>query len=288
MTREPPPNSRSLSDRVRNLSRAHGLAEGRVRRLLGVVIVGQLLVRTDAAVLKGATNLEVRLGTASTRVSSDLDTVRRQSLVQFRDDLAVALRDGWNGFAGTLIDAGQIPTPTPDDYRPHRFRARLTYRDGDFVTLTLEVAAEEVDALEISDTVATAGAAEWFAELGLPNPEPIPTLALEHQIAQKLHACTAPDQPDWINDRAHDLVDLQLAFDLFDGDLAHIRRAATRLFASRRLHAWPPQVTPRQGWDERYRQEAQGLDVAATLDEAIDWANNLIAAIDGVAAPRDS
>ena len=123
MTREPPPNSQSMSDRVRNLSRAHGLAEGRVRRLLGVVIVGQLLVRTDAAVVKGATNLEVRLGTAGTRVSSDLDAVRRLSLVQFRDDLAVALRDGWHGFAGTLIDAGQIPTPTPDDYRPHRFRA---------------------------------------------------------------------------------------------------------------------------------------------------------------------
>jgi hypothetical protein len=64
MTREPPSNSRSLSDRIRNLSRAHGLAEGRVRRLLGVVVIGQLLVRTDAAVLKGATNLEVRLGTA--------------------------------------------------------------------------------------------------------------------------------------------------------------------------------------------------------------------------------
>ena len=175
--------------------------------------------------VKGATNLEVRLGTARARVSSDLDAVRRRSLVRFRDDLAVALRDGWSGFAGTLIDAGQIPTPT---------------------------------------------------------------LALDQQIAQKLHACTAPDQPDWINDRAHDLVDLQLAFDLCDGTLAQIRRAATRLFASRRLHAWPPQVTPRQGWDERYRQEAQGLDVAATLDEAINWTNNPIAAIDGIAAPRDS
>jgi hypothetical protein len=281
MTREPPSNSRSLSDRIRNLGRAHGVAEGRVRRLLGVVVVGQLLSETNAAVIKGATNLEVRLGTAHTRVSSDLDAVRRQSLEQFRDDLAAALRDGWQGFAGTLIDVGQIPTPTPHAYRPHRFRTRLTYRGGDFVTLTLEVSPEEVDALETSDTIVTARATEWFTELGLRAPEPIPTLSLDQQIAQKLHACTAPDEPGWTNDRAHDLVDLQLAFDLFEGQLAEVRGAATRLFASRRHHPWPPRVTARDGWDDRYQQEAHGLDVALTLEEAIAWTNQLIATIDG-------
>lgn len=280
MTREAPPSSRSLADRVRNLSRDHGVAEGRVRRLIGVIVIGQLLSRTHAGVVKGATNLEVRVGTARARVSSDLDAVRRRSLEEFREQLAVALRDGWQGFTGTLIDDGRIPTPAPAAYRPHRFRAKLTYRGGDFVTITIEVSPEEVDGLDTTESVASTNGAGWFAELGLPPPDPVPTLLLEHQIAQKLHACTAPDEGDWTNDRAHDLVDLQLALPVFEGDLADIRRVAVRLFDSRKLHGWPPTVTPRDGWDERYRQEAKDLDVADTLNEAVDWVNYLITAID--------
>lgn len=128
MSRTPPPNLRSLEVRIRNLAREEELPEGCVRRLIGIVVVGQLLARTEAAAIKGASNLEIRIGTRRSRVSSDLDTVRRHSLDVFREQLAEALREGWGAFTGTLMDDGEIPTPAPDGYRPHRFRAKLQFR----------------------------------------------------------------------------------------------------------------------------------------------------------------
>lgn len=87
MSRTAPPNLRSLEARIRNLAREQELPEGRVRRLIGIVVVGQLLARTEAAAIKGASNLEIRIGTRQARVSSDLDTVRRHSLDAFREQI---------------------------------------------------------------------------------------------------------------------------------------------------------------------------------------------------------
>jgi hypothetical protein len=92
MTRTPPTGLRSLEARLRNLARIQGVPERRIRRLIGIVVLGQLLARTECAAIKGASNIEVRVGTRATRVSSDLDTVRRGTDDQFRDELAVALR----------------------------------------------------------------------------------------------------------------------------------------------------------------------------------------------------
>ena len=281
MSRTPPPSLRSLEARIRNLARAQELPEGRVRRLIGIVVVWQLLARTEAAAVKGASNVEIRVGTRRARVSSDLDAVCRQSLDAFRDQLAEALRDGWDAFTGLLVDDGEIPAPVPEGYRPHRFRAKLQFRGGDFGTILIEVAPTEIGADRKVDPVAVSDAEAWFAELGLSVPGPVPTLPLDHQIVQKLHACTLPDTEQWINDRAHDLVDLQLALRVYDGSLADVREIATRLFAARRQHAWPPEVTKRERWADRYAAEAQGLDVLESLDEAIVWANRLIEQIEG-------
>lgn len=256
------------------------MPERRIRRLIGIVVLGQLLAHSRTAVIKGASNIEIRVGTQGSRVSSDLDTVRRATVDEFRDVFATAMRAGWAGFTGVLVDDGEISTPAPDGYRQHRFRAKLDYRGGPFGTITVEVAPEEVGGLAMAETVPVHDAVDWFNELGLPDPQPVPTLPLAHQVAQKLHACTAPNEESWVNDRAHDLVDLQLAMRVYTGSLAEIRDVAMRLFAARRLHAWPPAVTARQGWDTRYAAAADGLDVYADLEAAVRWVNDCIANID--------
>lgn len=228
MTRAAPTSMRSLDARLRNLARGNAVPERRARRLIAIVVLGQLLARTDCAVIKGASNIEVRLGTRTTRVSSDLDTVRRVALEQFRDELAAALRTGWAGFVGVLVDDGEIETPAPDGYRPHRYRAKLEYQGGPFGTITIEVSPEEAGSLTDVDHVAAHDAAEWFHELGLPAPRPVPTLSLAHQMARKLHACTSPDTDIWVNDRAHDLVDLQLAARAYAASMAELRGVAVR------------------------------------------------------------
>jgi hypothetical protein len=49
-----------------------------------------------------------------------------------------------------------------------------------------------------------------FAKIGLDEPAPVPLMLVEHQLAQKLHACTWVNPKTNRNDRAHDLVDLQI------------------------------------------------------------------------------
>jgi hypothetical protein len=278
--RAAPLNATSLTRRLDNLAVELGLPPRRVRRLVAVAVVGQLLGVTGAGIVKGATSLEVRLGTSRTRVSSDLDTVRRGTLDEFREHLDRALRVGWHGFGGRLKDLGPIPTPAPLSYRPHRFRLKVEYRGGDVTSVDLEVSPEEIDAFESDEQVESWEARTWFAIVGLPQPRPIPVLGIDHQISQKLHATTLPDTRTWINDRVHDLVDLQLAL---NGSTQVSSRAlhqtVRRLFAARGTHPWPPVVTPRAGWESGYLQQAEGLDVLRELDDAIAWANDLVDAI---------
>ena len=81
-----------------------------------------------------------------------------------------------------------------------------------------------------------------FKSLGLETPASIPVLALDHQIAQKLHACTYVNPKTGQNDRAHDLVDLQVLEQEEAIDMAAVAATAKRLFAAREAHAWPPTV----------------------------------------------
>jgi hypothetical protein len=111
---------------------------------------------------------------------------------------------------------------------------------------------------------------ELFAGLGLAAPDPIPVMAVHHQVAQKLHAVTFPG-----NLRAHDLVDLQLlAREPIDIELT--RQTVERLFRFRAKHAWTTHVVVGRGWDTLYLAASQGLDVARDVDTAVAWANDFI------------
>ena len=143
------------------------------------------------------------------------------------------------------------------------------------------MASEEVGGLTVNEFIdLDPVTAAWFDMLGFEVPGPIPVLPLAHQIAQKLHACTTPDDIGWTNERSHDLIDLQLAVELFAGELAEIRDVAIRLFAARQRQPWPPTVTVREGWANRYREEADGLDVVGDVASAASWVNELIKHID--------
>jgi hypothetical protein len=113
-----------------------------------------------------------------------------------------------------------------------------------------------------------------FESLGLETPAPIPVLALE---AQKLHACTYVNPKTGQNDRAHDLVDLQILEQDEPIDMAAVAATAERLFAARQGHEWPPTVVQHDRWEAIYTEAATGLDVIDNVSEAVIWANNFIA-----------
>ena len=53
-----------------------------------------------------------------------------------------------------------------------------------------------------------------------------------------------------------------------------------RLFAYRRRQPWPPQIIKGEFWSSLYDEQRGKLSVLPTIDEAIAWANDLIAKID--------
>lgn len=119
-----------------------------------------------------------------------------------------------------------------------------------------------------------------FARLGLPDPGPLRVLPLHHQVAQKLHACTGAPK-DGANDRARDLVDLQLVAGQIDTATTAV--TARRLFGARQEHPWPPEVVAHEDWPRLYDDAARGLGVRQSVEEAVVWTNDLIARIDAAA-----
>lgn len=111
---------------------------------------------------------------------------------------------------------------------------------------------------------------EIFKALGLPEPGAVRVQPLHHQIAQKIHACSAPR-----SQRAHDLVDLQLIVPATDPML--VAKVTERLFAFRQEHDWPPLLSPGARWESLYEEAAEGLEVPASVSEAVAWLNDYIA-----------
>lgn len=122
-----------------------------------------------------------------------------------------------------------------------------------------------------------------YSAIGLEPAGPVYCLSLRYQIAQKIHACTDPLDGTRPNDRARDLVDLQLLGPLVD-DTQHaaIREACVEVFHERQRHQWPPHVRVWPAWPDIYIAATAALDedVLPDVDEAAAWLRALIHRLD--------
>lgn len=264
---------------IRNRAKATGRGEFQISRLIANVVVGQLL---PDGIIKGGAALKVRVGDAQTRFSRDLDAARAAGtdLEAYLDELDENLRQGWHGFTGTVRPGRAVKAPpsVPAEYVMQPFKVGLLYRGSEWLTIDLEIGHDEVGSTAEPEYRIASEVVELFESLGLPAPAPIAMLPVGHQIAQKLHACT------WVgdgtgNERAHDLVDLQILVAEENPDLAAAGVVAARLFASRKAQAWKPVVVAyrssdeKQDWGNLYAAAAEGLRVLPTVEEAVIWAN---------------
>lgn len=267
------PNSRRNLDLVLERTYGRGREAQQVRTAMAGVIVGQLL---PGGAIKGGSALKLRYGYAETRFTTDLDTAREQDIDDFMKDLSAALDFGWEGFTGTVVELDPAhPKDVPDDYIMQPFAIKLAYNSKSWVTVTLEVGHDEIGDTAVPEYAIADDMVAMFTRIGFAEPKPIPLMPLHHQVAQKLHAVTGEK-----NERAHDLVDLQLivAHDSIDRALTH--ETCIRLFASRRKQAWPPVIFKGEGWAAIYNRAKEDLPVLPSVDDAVDWGNELIHLID--------
>jgi Nucleotidyl transferase AbiEii toxin, Type IV TA system len=255
-----PSNLRSLETRISNVARGQGRPIRRVQRAVANTVISQML---PPGVVKGGTAIKLRVGEEASRFTLDFDASRAADvdLSDYLDQLADSLTVGWHGFTGTVqeLEPAQ-PAGVPGEYVMQPFLIRLVFRGRHW--------------LSASDLLAL------FDVLGLPEPKPVPLLALDHQIAQKLHACTSQGRVTGGNDRAHDLVDLQILLQDETVDPLSVGVTGRRLFAARRGQSWPPVVVEYPSWATIYAEAAEGLGVIANVSDAVVWANEFIASTD--------
>ena len=217
-------------------------------------IVAQMV---GAGVVKGGTSPKFRYGDKMTRVTSDL-------------------KEGWNGFKGELQILEQAnPRRVPFDYVMQPCSVRLNYLGKTWRVVDLEIGHNEIGDADAYDVVPVPKSiADLAASLAFPALGGVRVMKLEYQVAQKLHGVTEARSK-----RAHDLIDLQLIDSLHRLDFVRIGEICRQLFRYRRKQPWPPTVVKNEKWAEIYSVQKGNLPVLPTVDEAITWANALIARI---------
>lgn len=245
----------------------------RLGRAIANVIVAQML---PDGVVKGGSSLMFRYGGEMTRYTRDMDTARVMELEAYLDKLEERLKAGWNGFTGRLLRV-EPPRPVgvPQGYVMVPYDIKLSYNGRSWQTVRIEIGHNEIGDADEAEFEYPSDIADVLEQLGFPRPSPVPVMKLPYQIAQKLHAITTDGA-----DRPHDLIDLQLMCKYSEINLVEARKICIRLFDYRSRQNWPPKIEKGPSWESLYMDSRNGIDVLPTVDEAVKWANDLIAKID--------
>ncbi len=265
---EPPISLKALNQKIA-ASSADELERTRRVQIMANIVLSQMM--PDGAV-KGGSAMKIRMGDIATRFSKDLDVSRKDDLKSFIDQLQENLVTGWSGFAGILrTDKQARPRGVRAEYVMHPFRVLLNYKGTFWASVPLEVGHDEMGDTQNPELEISQDLVELFTSIGLAAPAPVPLLAVKYQIAQKLHASSAPDSP-----RAHDLVDLQLLINIKSIDLTELKDLCIQLFSYRKEHTWPPVITINKSWESLYGEAVHNVAVLKDVASAVVWANELI------------
>ena len=255
----------------------NGADEVRLARQMANVIVGQML---PDGVIKGGSSLMFRYGSAVTRYTRDVDTARVMEHGEYVKRLQHALAAGWNGFTAELVEV-EPPKPVgvPGEYVMKPYDAKLKYMGRPWQTIRIEIGHNEIGDADEYEEFLPAEIAEAFEALSFPRPAALRVMKLTYQMAQKLHAVSEPG-----SERAHDLIDLQLMVRHSELDLSEVRKTCVRLFSYRRKHKWAPEIVAGESWrkayEDAYATIADASCLLPSVDDAVAWANDLIAKID--------
>jgi Nucleotidyl transferase AbiEii toxin, Type IV TA system len=270
----PPPNARSLGRRIRNLAEQVDVDPDLMEVAFAQVVLGQML----PGVLRGGAALKIRIGPLGSRFSSDADLVLPHALVP--DSFEGWINNGkkqWGQFRVSISRRKRDAQPegVPPDYVIRTYTARIFYGDSEWRAVKLEVGRDEVGGFQQPAQKIAEEWAAYFGKIGLDDPGAVALFPYPEQIVQKLDGCTRPDKKG-DNDRAHDLVDIQLI--LLDTHIApsSLYDLARSTFAYRNV-SWPPTARQFPSWATLYAADAVDYpEVVQDLDEAVRWLQRLI------------
>lgn len=275
----PPQGLTSLTTKIRNNSK-DDVESAQMELIMAMVVLAQML---PEGAIKGGVGIKIRLGAITTRFSADVDVSRADDLEKYQRELTENLRTGWDGFTGR-VTKGPKPKDkkdVPPQYMMQSFIVFLLFKGSEWKQIPLEVSQEELGLLGESDEVLATDILAMFAKVGLQEPKDISVISIRSQVAQKLHALTYDKQ-----NRAHDLVDLQLLVDINKVNFPEVNEICVRLFEFRKAQNWPPKLKTSEEWKVGYSSAAKGVRVHQNPDEAINWLKELVLKIDAANPSR--
>jgi hypothetical protein len=237
--------------------------------------------------LKGGTLLQHRL--PGSRTTTDVDGLIRGDIDAFLEALDIVLRRPWGPltFKREPVEVINVPNRV---IKPRRFDVLLLMNGSTWRRLQVEISPDEGRAGQEGEPVTPPS----LAGFGIPTPENLVGLAIRYQIAQKVHAASDPhDPPDYVNDRARDVVDLILLRDLVATTgaptLSEIREAILDIFSARAADAahlglqqrlWPARLYAYPHWHASFLKAAESGGITLALDEAVADINTWLDEID--------
>jgi predicted nucleotidyltransferase component of viral defense system len=270
----------ALDQRLGDRSKATGSSLIRLRK---TVVFERLLARLALAApgrwtLKGALALDFRLGVRS-RTTKDMDLVRHDDEEAAVGDLIeAASRDLGDYFAFSMEGRARLGEDEGGTVRC-RIRAELAGRLFENVIVDMGFS----DPLGWAPEIVRGTDLLAFANI---DPEQVPVVPLEQQVAEKVHAYTRTygGRP---SSRAKDLVDLVLIKKFASLDGRRLRAALVGVFEGRGQHPLPASLPPPPtDWVVPYRKLATevGLDtrLVAGHGEAADFLDPVLGGDDGL------
>ncbi|MCL2483352.1 MAG: nucleotidyl transferase AbiEii/AbiGii toxin family protein [Propionibacteriaceae bacterium] len=288
--RRPVPSVQALNRWLSDAERDTKVTAKRLGWLVASTVVVAALQRAlgddqqPLFLVKGGVYIEFNLGLKA-RTTSDVDTLFRGELAEMADRLDQALALPWGPFELTRTDIEVIDAPK--SVKPRRFWVQVSAKGSVWRRIQVEVSFPEGDMASWSRTVPPPN----IGFFGLNAPEHLIGVAMDYQVAQKLHAASDPDAEDYENQRVHDICDLLLLKDAFyPGEPpVSLRAACVDIFdfradeaakLGRLVRHWPPTFAINDYWRAAYPPLAESLGITLTLDEAVATIEAWVAEID--------
>lgn len=195
------------------------------------------------------------------------------------------LRKQWGaiGFTRSEVEEIRVPSKT---INPRRFYINLSLRGKLWRKVKIEISPDEGKAGSSFEPFTPPS----LSGFGLPTPDALVGLQLSYQIAQKIHAASDPhNPPEYINERARDLVDLVLLRNMVletgnptnDELKSAIRdifeaRADEALTTGRAPRSLPAYIVAYPHWKDDYLKTAHEVSVDLSIEEATSLINEWI------------
>lgn len=282
MYRDPRSFRQALEQRLKAAAHGDGarLARDRKRVVFDRLLVRLLAVAPDQWLLKGGFALDLRLSDRA-RATKDVDIDWWADREVLLDTLLDAADHDAGDFFVFHIERAGVPADRLGG--SHRFRVTASLADRPFETFLLDVGFRP-DTTVVTDVVSTT---DILAFAGIASVA-VPALALEYQVAEKLHAYTRAYAGDQPSSRVKDLVDIALIAGLQALDGQRLHDAIESTFTRRGTHEVPAMVPfPPRVWQVPYRELATAVGIAPQLAAGHRVASVLVNPIlDGAAAGR--